>query len=74
LDMIMPRMSGRETLHALLEIDPNVRALVISGFSDEGTAQQLMDEGARGFLHKPFDVDGISRAIRIAQTERVLNG
>jgi CheY-like chemotaxis protein len=54
LDMVMPEMSGRDTFRALKEINPAVRVLLASGFSVDGEAQSILDDGVRGFLQKPF--------------------
>jgi PAS domain S-box-containing protein len=54
LDMVMPRMGGKDTFHALRQINPGVKVLIVSGFSIEGEAQQLLNAGALGFLQKPY--------------------
>jgi len=63
LDLIMPRMGGEETLDALREIDPGVKVLVSSGFTDESRVQRLTEKGAQGFLPKPFDMGALHQAI-----------
>ena len=64
LDMVMPKMDGRETLRRLREIDPGVRALLSSGYSQDGQAQKMMVDGVRGFLQKPYDVDLLLTTVR----------
>jgi CheY-like chemotaxis protein len=54
LDMVMPRMGGRETFHALRRINPGAKILLVSGFSVEGETQELLRSGALGFLQKPY--------------------
>jgi PAS domain S-box-containing protein len=54
LDIIMPVMSGKETFRELKKLDPNVRVLLCSGYSVEGDAQELLDEGAVDFIQKPY--------------------
>jgi PAS domain S-box-containing protein len=54
LDLVMPGSGGRETFRALRAINPEARILIASGFSVEGEAQELLDQGARAFLQKPF--------------------
>jgi len=54
LDMVMPRMGGRETFHAMRTINPAARVLLLSGFSLSTEAQQLLEDGAHSFLQKPF--------------------
>ena len=54
LDMIMPVMGGKETFHALREINPDVPVLLCSGYSQEEAFGELLQAGARGFISKPF--------------------
>jgi len=63
LDMIMPRMGGRETFLALRRINPRVRILLVSGHSLDGEAQRILDEGGLGFVQKPFDRTQLARAV-----------
>jgi PAS domain S-box-containing protein len=48
-------MGGLEALRALLEIDPGVRAVVMSGHSDDEVMQDYSRYGFKGALGKPFD-------------------
>lgn len=66
LDMIMPRMAGKETFLRLRELDPQVRVLFCSGFHREGTAEELVALGARGFIQKPYRRSDLSRAVAAA--------
>jgi PAS domain S-box-containing protein len=54
LDMVLPRMGGRDIFAALRRIDPKINVLLVSGYSLDGETQSLLDAGARGFLEKPF--------------------
>jgi PAS domain S-box-containing protein len=64
LDLMMPRMSGRDVFTALRRIDPGVKILLASGYSLDGEAQALLDEGAIGFLEKPFDLSTLLEKLR----------
>lgn len=64
LDLIMPGMSGNQCLKELLEIEPEVRVLISSGYSANGPTKQLSAAGARGFITKPYDMKDILRVIR----------
>jgi len=68
LDMIMPGMDGRECFLALKSIYPGVRAVISSGFSQEGAAQQIIDEGVRGFVQKPYRLSELSEVVQSALT------
>jgi len=63
LDMIMPGLNGKETFLQLLEIDPDVRVLFCSGVHQEGTAEELIQLGAKGFIQKPYSRVALSRAV-----------
>ncbi|MBD3239680.1 MAG: PAS domain S-box protein, partial [Chitinivibrionales bacterium] len=41
LDLVMPRMAGGETFEAMKEINPDIVALIASGYSVDGEAQKL---------------------------------
>jgi CheY-like chemotaxis protein len=54
LDMVMPVMDGRDAFIAMREINPDIIALLASGYSLSGEAQTIIDEGVKGFIQKPF--------------------
>lgn len=64
LDMIMPGMGGGETFDRLVEIDPEVKVLLSSGYSIDGLATDIMDRGCKQFIQKPFDIKELSRKLR----------
>ena len=64
LDLVMPEMSGKKCLEELLTIDPNVRILIASGYSANGSTKDALESGATGFISKPFDLKQILSAVR----------
>jgi DNA-binding NarL/FixJ family response regulator len=56
-------MGGKETIKKLLEIDPNVKALVSSGYSNDPVMAKYKDYGFKGIIIKPYDADALSKAI-----------
>lgn len=64
LDIIMPNMGGKETMERLKVIKPDLKILVSSGYSINGTAQEMLDAGATGFIQKPFTVSAIANKVR----------
>ena len=56
-------MGGRETFAALKAINPGIRAIVSSGFSIDGDAHGILDDGAQAFLQKPFNQAELSRTV-----------
>lgn len=68
LDMMMPRMNGRDAFINMRSINKDIKALLISGFSIEGEAQGLLDMGMKAFIQKPFNFTDFSKIV-----ENVLN-
>ena len=66
LDMIMPKAGGHETFMKLKAIDPNVKVLLSSGFVNENAVEDLLSQGACGFLSKPHRIATVAKAIRAA--------
>jgi CheY-like chemotaxis protein len=64
LDMIMPGLGGGETYDKMKEIDPNLKALLSSGYSIDGKATEILDRGCDGFIQKPFDMKDLSKKIK----------
>jgi PAS domain S-box-containing protein len=63
LDMIMPGMSGKETFDRLREINPDIKVLLVSGYSRNRQVDELMQRGCSGYLQKPFDLHELSSKI-----------
>lgn len=54
IDMIMPEMNGRDAFAEMKKVNPDIKAILSSGFSLDGASQSMMAEGVRGFVHKPY--------------------
>jgi CheY-like chemotaxis protein len=65
LDVIMPRLSGFEALRRMAEINPDVYALIVSGFSGQPIDDYDRDRLA-GFVPKPYRPQELARAVRSA--------
>ena len=64
VDMIMePGMNGYETLKALRKIHPDLKAIVISGYSETDQVRSALDLGGAIFLKKPYAVEDFAAAI-----------
>ena len=64
LDMLMPQLSGDQVFFRLQEINPALRAVVISGYSSEEAVRSVLDHGGCGFIQKPFTIDELARRVR----------
>ncbi len=66
LDLQMPVMDGEETYQKLRDLVPGVPVLLCSGYAREEKAERLLAAGAQGYLHKPFELKTLRRAIHKA--------
>ncbi len=60
LDMTMPVMDGKQTLPRLLEIDPEARVILCSGYTEEDTLQNVRGMHVAGFIQKPFTFQALA--------------
>ena len=63
LDYHMPRINGKEALKILKKINPDIVVLLSSGYSINGEAQKILDEGVMGFIQKPYRRIELSRKV-----------
>lgn len=65
LDLIMPGLSGEETLAALRKVRANVPVLLISGYNEGDVLRRLASpEGRLEYLCKPFNVETLGLKVR----------
>ncbi|HOO45936.1 MAG TPA: response regulator, partial [Deltaproteobacteria bacterium] len=65
LDMIMePGIDGLDTYRRILEINPDQKALIVSGFSQTDRVKQAIKLGAGGYIRKPYALKELARAVR----------
>ena len=64
LDLVMPQMGGSEAFDRLKKINPEVKVLLLSGYSIDGEASKVIDRGCSGFIQKPFNMEQLSRSIK----------
>jgi len=63
LDMIMPEMDGHECYLAMKRINPEVRAILTTGYGVDERVQAILDLGVKGFIQKPYSMEQIERAV-----------
>lgn len=69
LDLSVPGgLGGKEVIAALLEIDPEVKALVSSGDANDPAVSQFRDFGFTGVLMKPY-----TKAVLDETIKKVIN-
>ncbi len=63
LDMVMPRLGGKETLARLRQIRPGVKVILCSGFDLQGQLEEVVGQGSVHFLHKPYRRSDLAEAL-----------
>lgn len=58
-DVQMAGMSGIELQGLLRRREPGVPVILMSGYTDRSAELKALADGARFFLHKPFDADAL---------------
>lgn len=67
LDMIMaPGMDGLETYREIIELHPNQKAIIASGFSETDRVRELQRMGAGEYIRKPYSLERIGLSVRKA--------
>jgi two-component system, cell cycle sensor histidine kinase and response regulator CckA len=66
LDMIMPGMGGIRCLEELQKIKRDAKVIIASGYTAEGTRNNVLSSGAKGFINKPFNIREMLVAVREA--------
>lgn len=61
---IVGGMGGEETLAELLKLDPDVRAIVSSGYSTDETQDYYLNKGFAGVLSKPYRSEEMGKVLR----------
>jgi DNA-binding NtrC family response regulator len=70
LDMAMPGMDGLETLEALLEINPDLQVILLTGKATLEQAATAIRIGALDLLEKPAEIETLVAKIEMAATKR----
>ncbi|WP_295801384.1 PAS domain S-box protein [uncultured Microbulbifer sp.] len=63
LDMIMPQMDGQQLFVELKRINPDIKALLATGYSVESKVQDIVADGILDCVKKPFTYDQLQRKI-----------
>ncbi len=64
LDLTIPGgMGGRETMEKMLQLDPQVKAIVSSGYANDPIMANFREYGFAGVIVKPYQVDEIMHVL-----------
>jgi PAS domain S-box-containing protein len=63
-DVIMPQMSGGDLAHRLREMNPRLKILFMSGYTDDMIASHGVLAGETQLIQKPFTAEALGRRLR----------
>jgi two-component system, cell cycle sensor histidine kinase and response regulator CckA len=64
LDLTMPHMDGAATMLQLRQIQPDVRVILSSGYTEEEATRHFSDRDPIAFLQKPYALKDLVAAMR----------
>lgn len=65
LDMIMdPGMDGLDTYRSVLEIHPEQKTIIVSGFSETDRVKAAQALGAGAYVKKPYVIEKLGLAVK----------
>ena len=70
VDLRLPRMDGLQFLKEAREMNSRAGAVMITGYGSMGRVVKCMDEGALGFIIKPFYPEQLLQSVQDALTKQ----
>ncbi len=72
LDLSMPEMDGIETLQHLLQDNPDLQVILLTGYATAARGVEAIKLGAVDFLEKPAEIQKLIEQIHQAKARRML--
>jgi len=64
LDLTMPHMDGEQTFTELRRINPDIKVIMSSGYSELEICDRFDGKGLSGFVQKPYQIQEIERILK----------
>jgi len=64
LDLIMPKMDGKQAFLEIKEIKADAKILISTGYTVDDKIEGFLNQGCHGFIQKPFSLNEFARAVR----------
>jgi CheY-like chemotaxis protein/two-component sensor histidine kinase len=65
-DLMLPGMDGSTLASVLCERWPNLKVIMMSGYTEDEAVRRGVDEGRVRFLQKPFDIARLGKELEVA--------
>ncbi len=66
MDVCMPEINGVQALDKIKACHPEIPVIMMTAYSSNVTAHEVLQKGAYGYLTKPFDFDALRLTIENA--------
>src|SRR5258708_609580 len=63
LDLVMPGVHGMEILRQIVNVDPGIDVILMTGYYSTDSAVEAIQAGATDYLPKPFSIEKLRRRI-----------
>jgi signal transduction histidine kinase/ActR/RegA family two-component response regulator len=63
IDMFMPELNGRDAFIMMHKINPDLKAILCSGISQEGLKETMIEMGFKDFISKPFTMKTLTETV-----------
>lgn len=64
LDLIMPKMNGKQAFAEIKNIQENAKILISTGYAIDDTIEGFLNQGCHGFIQKPFSLNEFAKTLR----------
>lgn len=64
LDMVMPDINGDKVFGHLRDINPTIKILLSTGYSEDEHIEDLIANGNASFIQKPFTIETITPVLK----------
>ncbi len=64
LDIKLPDIDRRNLYPLIMKARSNLKVIFFSGYSIDGPAREMLDEGAQDFIQKPFSLATVSAKLK----------
>jgi DNA-binding NtrC family response regulator len=69
VDLLMPAMNGMEVLENIVQFDPGIDVVLLTGQYSTESAVEAIQKGAADYLTKPVDVDKLQQRLELLLAE-----